>query len=82
MVLENEALLMSNHKPPLSVVPVNGGDQWDEETSPDTPSAVTNRTLLKSLMRLERSVRHGFRWVAVSIAALALVQFIWMWTRG
>ncbi len=73
---------MDNNRPPLVSVPnTREVDQWDEETSPDTPSAVTNRTLLKSLQRLERSVRHGFRWVAVSIGALALVMFLWMWMQ-
>lgn len=56
-----------------------GSDQWDETTAPDGPSAVTNRALLKSLQSLERTVRAGFRWLAVSVGALALVTaLLWL----
>ncbi len=58
---------------------VSPPDDWSEDTSPDAPNAVTNRVLLKSLIRLERTVARGFRWMAVSIGALALVMFLWMW---
>ena len=73
-----------NDRPTLKVLAQDRpkGDDWDEETSPDAPNAVTNRVLLKSLQRLERTVARGFRWMALSIGSLALVMFLWMWMHG
>ena len=60
---------------------VLSGDDWDETTAPDAPNAVTNRVLLRCLQRLERTVKRGFTWLAISIGALAIATAVGWWMR-
>ncbi len=63
-------------------------DDWEEDTSPEAPNAVTNAVLLRSIKKLEATFDAGFgklsrsvRWLAVSVAALALAGFVLHWMR-
>ncbi len=74
--------------PPLHVV---GHDDWQEDTQPEPPEAVTVRAVLHAVKKLEKTVdtlshavggvQRVLVWCAISAGALALaVLFLW-WIR-
>lgn len=74
---------MSNRKRPLSVVTEDQEeDVWEgERTTPGWAQRVTVGDLYRALARLETVVGHltgAVKWMAVSVAALALTTgFLW-----